>query len=85
MTANNLPQTDSIKELALFWDTHDLTDFDDQLQEVTETVFERHGKVLHVPLTFEQARALESLAQSHGVDSASLIRQWVQENIQPSS
>lgn len=81
----NLPNTDSIKELASFWDAHDLTDFDDQLQEVAEKVFERQGTVLRVPLSTEQARALESLAQSHGVDSASLIQQWVQENIQPSS
>jgi hypothetical protein len=37
-----LPQTDSIEELARFWDTHDLTAFEDQLEEVTEPVFE-HG------------------------------------------
>ncbi len=36
-----IPQTDSIQRLAQFWDTHDLTDFDDELEEVTETVFER--------------------------------------------
>ena len=84
MTAN-LPNTDSIKELASFWDVHDLTDFDDQLEEVTESVFERRGTVLQVPLTAQQARALEALAQSRGVDSASLIQEWVQSNIQPSS
>jgi hypothetical protein len=33
-----LPQTDSIEELARFWDSHDLTDFEDQLEEVTEPV-----------------------------------------------
>ena len=31
----------SIQELAHFWDTHDLTDFDDQLEEVKEPVFEQ--------------------------------------------
>ena len=80
-----LPNTDSIKELASFWDAHDLTDFDDQLEEVTESVFERKATVLTVPLTAEQASALEELAQSRGVDSASLIQEWVQANIQPSS
>ena len=40
-----IPQTDSIQELAQFWDTHDLTDFDDQLEEVTESVFERKTMV----------------------------------------
>ncbi len=81
----NLPKTDSVKELASFWDVHDLTDFDDQLEEVTESVFERKGTVLRVPLSAEQASALEALAQSRGVDSASLIQEWIQENIQPSS
>jgi hypothetical protein len=36
-----LPKTDSIDELARFWDTHDLTDFEDQLEVVTEPVFVR--------------------------------------------
>lgn len=36
-----IPKTDSIQELAAFWDTHDLADFEDELEEVTEPVFER--------------------------------------------
>jgi hypothetical protein len=35
MNRTKIPQTDSIQELAHFWDTHDLTDFKD------EPVFER--------------------------------------------
>jgi len=38
--SNQLPNRDSIKELAEFWDSHDSTDFEDQLEEVTEPVFE---------------------------------------------
>ena len=40
MKTQHLPKTDSIQELAQFWDTHDLTDFEDELEEVTEPVFE---------------------------------------------
>ena len=36
-----LPDTDSVEELAGFWDNHDLTDFADDLQEVSEPVFVR--------------------------------------------
>ena len=36
-----IPETDSIRELAAFWDTHDLTDFQDELEEVSESVFSR--------------------------------------------
>ena len=38
MRRQRIPQTDSIRELAEFWDTHDVTDFDDELEEVTEPV-----------------------------------------------
>jgi hypothetical protein len=31
MKPPKLPQTDSIEELAKFWDAHDLIDFEDQL------------------------------------------------------
>lgn len=35
-----IPNTDSIEELARFWDTHDLTDFEDQLMVIPKPVFE---------------------------------------------
>jgi hypothetical protein len=41
MKVEQLPETDSIQELARFWDTHDLTDFEAHLEEVSEPVFER--------------------------------------------
>ena len=48
MSSRKIPQTDSIEELARFWDTHDLTDFEDQLEEVTEPVFERITVRVHL-------------------------------------
>ena len=42
MSTSKIPHTDSIEELARFWDHHDLTDFEAELEEVpAETVFER--------------------------------------------
>lgn len=84
MTADNLPQTDSIQQLAEFWDTHDLTDFEEELEEVVEPVFEREA-VFQVRLPGDQAVAIEELAKSRGLDSASLIREWVLQRMQPSS
>lgn len=43
--SKEIPQTDSIQELAEFWDSHDLTDFEEELEEVTEPVFERETAV----------------------------------------
>ena len=80
MKAHKLPQTDSIDELARFWDTHDLTDFTDHLEEVTEPVFDR-GTNLTVRLEPEEAEALRRIALSRGVDPAELLHEWVRERI----
>lgn len=40
-----VPQTDSIEELAKFWATPDVTDFEDELEEVTEPLFGRCGTI----------------------------------------
>jgi hypothetical protein len=42
MKRHKLPNTDSVEELAGFWDMHDLTDFADELQEVGEPVMYYH-------------------------------------------
>jgi hypothetical protein len=34
---------DSIEEIARFWDSHDITELEDQLEEVKEPAFERKG------------------------------------------
>ena len=49
MKNKNIPKTDSIQELAHFWDTHDLTDFEDKFEEVNEPIFELETKPL-IPL-----------------------------------
>jgi len=75
-----LPETDSIRELADFWDTHDVTEFGDQLVEVPERVF-AHRPTVTIPLTADELKAVRDLAASRGVDEAALIRSWVQEKL----
>lgn len=45
MKKPTLPKTDLIHKLAAFWDTHDLTDFEDELEDVAEPVFVRGGTI----------------------------------------
>lgn len=80
MNNKQILETDSIEELAHFWDTHDLTDFEDQLEEVQEPVFEREQTVT-VHLAREEAEAVKKIAESRGVGDAELIREWVREKI----
>ena len=82
MTSQRIPNTDSIEELSKFWDTHDLTDFEDQLEEVRAPIFARRRESLvSVPLTPKEAEALSRLAQSEGVEETKLVRKWVREKL----
>ena len=78
MKTKKLPKTDSIEELARFWDKHDLTDFENELKEVKGKVFADDDSIrLH--LKSREARAVRQLATSKGVSQAELVRQWVLE------
>jgi hypothetical protein len=78
-----VPQTDSIEELARFWDTHDLTDFKDELEEVSEPVFERRT-ILSVRLKSEEVEAVEQIAQTRGIAPEQLLREWILEKVRNS-
>jgi predicted DNA binding CopG/RHH family protein len=80
MNSPKIPQTDSIEELARFWDTHDLTDFEDELEEVTAPVFERSA-VVKVPLQPQEIEAVKEIAKNKGIGSAELIREWILEKL----
>ena len=75
-----IPRIDSIEELAKFWDTHDLTDFEDELEEITEPVFER-TRVIPLNLESKEAEAVRKIAEAKGVPDAELIHSWVREKI----
>ena len=83
MSTQQLPQTDSIRELAEFWDSHDLTDFEEELEEVVELVFERGGTVT-LCLELRALEAVKRMADSQGVADVDLIRGWVLERISSS-
>jgi len=80
-----LPNTDSIEELARFWDTHDLTDFQEDLEEVGEPVFVRtKGTSLSIDLQPAEAQHLKKIAQAKGVKETSVVRQWIVQSLQQS-
>lgn len=80
MNKPTIPQTDSIQELADFWDTHDLTDFEDQLEEVKTTVFEPET-VVPIRLRAKEIAALKKLAKTKGIEYKDLIKEWVIEKL----
>jgi CopG antitoxin of type II toxin-antitoxin system len=83
MNTQRLPRTDSIKKLANFWDTHDLADFEEQLEEVKEPIFERRT-IIPLNLESAEAKAVRKLAKKKGIADAELIHNWVREKIRAS-
>jgi predicted DNA binding CopG/RHH family protein len=81
MSTEKIPKTDSIQELAQFWDSHDLTDFEDQLEEISEPVFQRET-VVKIHLAEKDVEVVKQMAKAKGVAFAELIRGWVLERVQ---
>ena len=75
---SRIPKIDSIQELAEFWDQHDLTDFEDQFEEVSEPVFDRDSDAaLTIRLQPQGIRTLSQIAVSKGLTTDELLREWI--------
>jgi hypothetical protein len=75
MKGEKIPETDSIEELARFWDSHDLRDVEDQLEEVSEPVFQGEpGVRLSIRLNSKELERLRRLASERGIEEVVLIR-----------
>lgn len=80
--SQRIPKTDSIEELARFWDTHDVTDFEAGLEEVTESVFARRGYQVTIRLDERETEAVRRIASGRGIEEVALIQEWVREKLQ---
>lgn len=76
----NIPNIDSIRDLAAFWDHHELTEFEGDLVEVTEPVFAAENDLV-IALEPMERTALKDLANKLGLDESTLLRQWVVERL----
>ena len=75
-----IPDTDSIAELARFWDTHDVTDFEQELEEIPGATFAR-AEAIPVPLTVAERDAVRRIAAARGLAESALIHEWVKEKL----
>jgi len=82
MRNRKIPDTDSVKELAEFWDEHDLTDYEGELQEVTERVFSREGSAsVTLDLKPDEAAEVKRIAKARRIGYKPLIRRWILEGL----
>ena len=82
MSEDRIPSTDSISELARFWDTHDSTDFDAELEVVEGSIFDASGQEnrLLLQLSETEAAIVHDAARARGIDEAAVVREWIREH-----
>ncbi len=79
---DSLPETfDTFEEMAEFWDTHDVTDFEEYLTpvEINVSPHPKHEYVITLSDTLDAT--LRKVQQKEGVSLNTLINLWVQEKL----
>lgn len=81
---SRIPKFNTYEEEANFWDTHDITDFEDETEDV-DIVFELNKPrdetvVLRVQKDIKDK--IEKLARSRGLNLSTLARMWLMEKLQ---
>lgn len=78
----SIPPFRTIDEMARFWDSHDLTDYEHQLDDVLEPIFELPPSGL---VTFrlrpKEWMAVARIAQAKKIANHLLIKRWIQQGI----
>jgi len=80
---NRIPKFKSIPEEAEFWDTHDITDFMDELTpvKVKVTLGQPKEETLTVRLQASLKARLAKTAEGMGVNTSTLARMWIVEKM----
>jgi len=78
---STISKAKSYKEIADFWDTHDLSDFWGQTKKV-EFGVDIKSEIIYYSLDKRLAEKVQSVAQRRGVSADTLINLWVQEKLQ---
>lgn len=88
MNAKQRPAKDPIprfatrEEEAEFWDTHDFTDYWDDLEPANLEVSPNLASAILVPLDGETLSQIYQHADAEGVDAENLVRTWILERLQ---
>lgn len=83
-TTSRIPDFASIEEEADFWDTHDLTEFQDELEPVEFEIAKplKSTWMLSIRLDKETFDALREIAKPKGLGASTLARMWILEELE---
>lgn len=79
MNVKKIPQFKSIQEEALFWDTHDITDYWGDMEEVVIEFIPQRKKEESVTIRVEPElkKRLELVARKNRVSLSTITRLWL--------
>ena len=82
MKKSKIPKFKSYEEEAKFWDTHDTTEFLDELKEVHNIKFPKPRKrLISVRMDDGLIKSLKAVAASKDIGYLTLIRMWIAERL----
>jgi predicted DNA binding CopG/RHH family protein len=78
---SRIPEFQSVQEETEFWDTHDITDYLDELQPVRVRFSPNLSTGMTVRLDPADREALGRIAAARGVGPSTLVRMWIKERL----
>lgn len=75
-----LPDFKSLKEMEEFWETHELTEFQNDFKELHDTKVNIKNRT-YLPITLIMYEKLEKIAQAQHTTVDRLIHHWVEEKL----
>ncbi len=79
---SSIPEFASREEEAEFWDTHDVTDYWDELKPVHVRFAQNLSEGIAVRLDQATLQKLRSLAKDKGMDPSVMARMWIMERLE---
>ena len=77
---SSISQSQTLEEMAEFWDTHSLADYDDQTYEV-EMTFDPTARRSLVGIESELMNDLHRIARQRQVSTQTLVNVWLQQRV----
>lgn len=77
---NQIPKFNSLQEIAEFWDTHSLADYDDETHEV-EITFDPSARRTYVGIEPELLADLKDIARERRVSLQTLVNVWLRQRV----
>ena len=80
MKKSKIPEFRTIKEEAAFWDTHDVTDYIEEMEVVSGAYLPQAGErktVMTIRIAPSLKERVEQVARSYDISTSSLVRMWI--------